>query len=434
MIRVLLADDNKMSLQYFSKLIQWEDYGYKLVSTAVDGENAWYDFQTYMPEVVIADIQMPVLSGIDLAKKVLSTTPDTVFLFLSSYKEFQYARAALQLKVYDYLLKHETTKEILIQKLEEIRTYLAQEKKKRRLFANEEISSLFLHRKENICRIEDSTSFLTGEYDCFILEEEHHFPFFIQKLQAYFPEETLPDKKILLEFCSTMEYVVGIVAASEVQFVLITTPSDNPFDFCCRLQRKLWKQFSCSYSLVMLQKRQSIQKCALAYEQNRVYLTQLYFYPSPTIIEGTYLLPQNPVLPIPEEGGQFTTIYEGILADMDRLYEAIAASKDFAAFCRTAEKWLDLLLNYDKRVVHPSTGRIVSLFAGEVSWPGCDVNAVYQWIRSKFTFLTDILALSHYREYSSFVREATYLISIHFSNCNLSVEWIADKICSFPYK
>ena len=64
MIRVLLADDNKSSLDYFAEMIDWERYGFQLVSTAVDGENAWMDFQKHHPQLVITDIQMPVLSGI----------------------------------------------------------------------------------------------------------------------------------------------------------------------------------------------------------------------------------------------------------------------------------------------------------------------------------------------------------------------------------
>ena len=91
---------------------------------------------------------MPILSGIDLAKKVLSTDPDTVFILLSSYKEFQYAHAALQLKIYDYLLKHETTKDLLIQKLADIKSYIVSEREKNYLLAKDIMYKLFVRMPE----------------------------------------------------------------------------------------------------------------------------------------------------------------------------------------------------------------------------------------------------------------------------------------------
>ena len=90
MIRVLLADDNTVSLEYFSTLIDWEHYGFQVVSTAVDGEEALYEFHRLRPEVVITDIKMPTMTGIELAERIHETSPQTVVLFLSSYSEFTY--------------------------------------------------------------------------------------------------------------------------------------------------------------------------------------------------------------------------------------------------------------------------------------------------------------------------------------------------------
>lgn len=429
MIKILLADDNKMSLQYFSELIHWEDYGYQLVATAVDGENAWYDFQKYMPQVVIADIQMPILSGIDLAKKVLSIAPDTVFLFLSSYSEFQYARAALQLKVYDYLLKHETTKKVLIEKLHEIRIHIYQEQKTQRLLAKEEVLSLFLHKQNTAHSRDEVPLSLSMKYDCFFLEQQHTFSFLLENLNHCSFDEYKLSTESLIEHCyQNFCNSVVMVPISEFQFLLLTSPNHNPFDFCCQLQRSFMSAFSCSFSIVIIKKDQTIQECASSYENIKSLLSQVYFYPSSSIIEGMYLTPQQSSSFPYDFKEQCAILSRDTLSLMDQQYQAISYTKDYTCFCQIAEEWIKILLSYDRHVIHPSSGQILSLFSDEVCHLGCDINAVYQWIRQKFVLLIDILSLGNTPPLSSVTREAIFMISNHYSNYNLNVEWIADKL------
>lgn len=431
MIRLLLADDNKMSLQYFSTLIRWEDYGYTLVPTAIDGESAWYNFQKYTPDVVIADIQMPVLSGIELAEKVLTVAPDTVFLFLSSYREFQYARAALKLKVYDYLLKHETTPEILIAKLEEIRAHLNRERKKRSLLIQEELSALFLPQVHESSLKEETESVLTGMYDCFFLEHDHPFAFLTEKLRAYFPDEKKLSKKELLRFCLASDHSVGAIALSETQFLLLTEPSSNPFDFCCLLQRSLLEHFGRSFRFVLIAKNQTLQNCAQAFSRLHAFLSGIYFYSASAVIEGLYLKPSE----VADENVSLfpvTAVQKDTCDIIRSQYQFITERKDFPAFCRIAGQWIDLLLTYHHRLIQPASGQIVTLFSAENLPVGCDVDSVYQWIYRQFSLVTELLAKSHFAGYSTIVQEAVFLISRHYANYDLNVEWIAEQLKISP--
>lgn len=432
MIKLLLADDNKMSLQYFSTLVSWEDYGYTLVPTAVDGESAWYNFQKYAPDVVIADIQMPVLSGIELARKVLAAAPDTVFLFLSSYREFQYARAALKLKVYDYLLKHETTPEVLTAKLEEIRTHLNRERKKRSLLIQEELSALFLLQTQEGAVKDETESVLTGRYDCFFLEYDHPFSFLTEKLRAYFPDEKKLSEKELLRFCLAAHHSVGAIALSDTRLLLLTDPASNPFDFCCQLQRSLLEQFGRSFRIVMIAKNQTVQECALAFSGLLSFLPGIYFYPASSVIEGPYLFTQTEAadadsffLPLP-------AVQKDTCAVIQSQYQIIAEQKNFPAFCHAAGQWIDLLLTYHHRLIQPESGLIVTLFSDRNLPDGYDVDSVYQWIYRQFSLVADILAKSHFSGYSSIVQEAVFLISRHYANYGLNVEWIAEQLKISP--
>ena len=137
MYRVMLADDNKFALEYFSGLVNWKSFGFTLVNTSIDGIEAWKNFCRFRPQVVIADVEMPGMDGIELAGKIREQSPETVILFLSSYDEFDYARAAIDLSVQDYILKQELDGPALEKKLRDIfRILKEREEKQEKLFVS----------------------------------------------------------------------------------------------------------------------------------------------------------------------------------------------------------------------------------------------------------------------------------------------------------
>lgn len=124
MIKTLLADDNKITIEYLEKMIDWEKHGFEIIATAADGIEAWDQFLKNMPDVVITDVKMPGLNGIELTKKIKEYSPDTVIVFISSYEEFSYVHSALNLGVHDYILKHETRTKVIYEKLDLIKRSL----------------------------------------------------------------------------------------------------------------------------------------------------------------------------------------------------------------------------------------------------------------------------------------------------------------------
>lgn len=443
MIKVLLADDNKMSLKYFSELIRWQDYGYELVATAVDGENAWYDFQKYKPQLVIVDIQMPVISGIELAEKIQAVNPDTVIIFLSSYSEFYYARAAVKLRVHDYLLKHETTREVLIGKLEEIREHLKLEKKKKHLLAREEITRLFLQKRESGDEQKESDGYLNERYDCFFLEIEHEFSFLRQRLNRYVDnaitlekpeaeEESREETQYLRECCKRFENYVALVQTANHEYVLITEPNKNAFDFCCMLQQLLQEETKKYCSVIILQKNRVIQDCASTYQQLHPCLKQIHFYPRATIIESSYLNEEScGTAELQRESEDFRLTNDTRIR-MEQSYQKIRSAKDYAGFCQNAGQWIDRLMTLDRRMIHPRTGQIVELFAEDEKLSEYNAESVYRWIGQKVDKADEILRMTDYRKPSAVVQDAVFLISNHYSNYDLNVEWIAEKLGISP--
>ena len=105
MYRILLVDDEKMELEALKNYIDWKTLGIDHVDTAKNGKAAYELVLDRQPDIVITDIQMPVMDGIDLAKKIYEWNRDIKIIFLTGYDSFDYAKRAIRLGVKDYLLK-----------------------------------------------------------------------------------------------------------------------------------------------------------------------------------------------------------------------------------------------------------------------------------------------------------------------------------------
>lgn len=105
MLKVILIDDEAVILLGLKKLIDWRSLGYTIVGEAMDGSEGLQLIQEKKPDIVISDIAMPGVSGIEMLKQISGSNMDIKTIFLSGYQEFSYAKEALRYGAVDYLLK-----------------------------------------------------------------------------------------------------------------------------------------------------------------------------------------------------------------------------------------------------------------------------------------------------------------------------------------
>lgn len=105
MIKVMIVDDEKYVRMGIKNDTDWALIGCEVVAEASNGEMALELAKEFRPDLVVSDIKMPKMDGIELAEKLLEKYPDTKVIFLTAYNEFEYARQAVRLGVSDYLLK-----------------------------------------------------------------------------------------------------------------------------------------------------------------------------------------------------------------------------------------------------------------------------------------------------------------------------------------
>ena len=105
MYQVLLVDDEPLILAGIKFMIDWQKNDCQIAATAGNGQQALEALRTLQPDIVICDIAMPVLSGIELLQRAAEETPETVFIMLTNHQDFQLARNSLRYRSVDYLLK-----------------------------------------------------------------------------------------------------------------------------------------------------------------------------------------------------------------------------------------------------------------------------------------------------------------------------------------
>lgn len=105
MYRLLIADDEPLQRRALTQLIGRKLPEVEVVCQAANGEEAVAGAKEYHPHLVLMDIKMPGKNGLDAAKEILESAPETKVIMLTAYDEFSYAQTALQLGAVNYLLK-----------------------------------------------------------------------------------------------------------------------------------------------------------------------------------------------------------------------------------------------------------------------------------------------------------------------------------------
>lgn len=161
--KVLIVDDEFITRQGISHMIMWEQEGFLLVGEASNGQEGIEMIEKYQPDIVLADIVMPVLNGIEFSMILQEKYPNIKLIILSSYDNFEYVRTTLLNGAVDYVLKPTLNPEILLRALKK---------------AAAGIPGFSLDRRESVALETQMERYLTGYQDS-ISEAEYkeRFPY-----------------------------------------------------------------------------------------------------------------------------------------------------------------------------------------------------------------------------------------------------------------
>jgi len=132
MIKVFLVEDEFVIRDGIKKNIDWEGHGYKFCGEASDGELAYPMIKKEKPDIVITDIRMPFMNGLELSKLIKKEMPWVEIIILSGFEEFEYAKEAINIGVAQYLTKP-ISGEDLLKELNDISIKIEENKREREI-------------------------------------------------------------------------------------------------------------------------------------------------------------------------------------------------------------------------------------------------------------------------------------------------------------
>ena len=126
---VLLVDDNPADREGIRDLIDWESIGQRIAGLAANGREGLELVRRLKPDILLTDVSMPIMNGLELSAQVNRELPETRILFMSCFDEFEYVREAMRNKAHAYILKPIRVEE-LTEELDKIRRVMDEEQRR----------------------------------------------------------------------------------------------------------------------------------------------------------------------------------------------------------------------------------------------------------------------------------------------------------------
>ncbi len=177
MYKVILVDDEYLSLDYFSQLLIWEKYGFHLSKTFTKPIEAFEYCKKNKVDIVITDVRMPNMNGVDLCKGLLNKKHTPKFIMLTAYRDFEFLHQAMQLGVSSFILKHECDSKLLLEELTKISGQLDSEEQKNRVVKRQFIRDILRGMEAKEPSISSILGYASNtQYVFFIIKRDAPYP------------------------------------------------------------------------------------------------------------------------------------------------------------------------------------------------------------------------------------------------------------------
>lgn len=150
MLKAMIVDDELLMRLGIRSMIDWEEHGFGVAYEAANGKEALEMAAREQPDLVITDIKMPVMDGLQFIREASKLLPSCKFVILSNFDEFPYVKEALKLGAADYLIKSEISPDIVIELLADVRRSRSEEGGNRAAKLPTDFSHSLTYLKENL--------------------------------------------------------------------------------------------------------------------------------------------------------------------------------------------------------------------------------------------------------------------------------------------
>jgi len=241
----MIVDDEVLAINYLKNLIIWEEYGFEVIAEATDGKKALEIYKEYKPAVVIVDIKMPVMDGLELSYELTRDDNPPEIILLTAYANFQYAQQAIEYGISNYLLKHELDQDTITTELAKIKGKLEKGNKTQKMIKHQLVKRVFEGRLADHELEEIGLNIRSGDKGLVVLVFKIRGPFIINHVfdSNYYTEESLSLKEMLdiqnsissknlnyietvemdKRFCASLLSIQNLKSEMKIQQILNTT-------------------------------------------------------------------------------------------------------------------------------------------------------------------------------------------------------------------
>lgn len=220
-MKIILVDDERIALEHVKSLLPWDSYDYEIAASASNGRTALRLCEEHRPQIMIVDIRMPVMDGLELIRAVSERKLGVKFIVMSAYEDFEYARQAIAIgSVSSYLIKHEVDRDKLLLELNKAKESWESDEKQRRIERSEQLMKVLMGA-EVLTMFQDSQA--APPYAILLIQRDSPFSAIPSPLGKTVSFQSLDYASNEISFCSGQSdwQLIGEFPLNRNQFIAL---------------------------------------------------------------------------------------------------------------------------------------------------------------------------------------------------------------------
>lgn len=435
-IRVMIVDDERLAIEDLLTIVDWQALGFEIVATAFNGTQAFAKFLQLRPQVVITDIKMPFMDGIELIRKIREVDQQVLLLLLTAYEDFSYARSAIRQGITDYIIKSEITPQRMTELLQKLRVLADKQRKNRTILTDTTVETFFALPKAPVSP--EAEEMFRRLFAFAVVEQT--MPLMLNGGQEP-PTDHLPQAEIkqLLraQTYPDMKFVAASALSERRTLLVLESPNNSAFYTYDCLNRSVTMLQS-----VLAEKSSAPFTFYLAMRPMTSYDLRQFLQNNPEVFQRKYFKREKELillerLPAPEaaapklELSHFGALLKqgdkaAAAACLQRLYAAITASGDYHSLLTISRELYFLLLRMGEtlpeRLLRPD-------LSAENNWrQWINAETICRWLTEKTGELIGQMNVQRENAYSRTVSDAIAFVHTHYAQAELSLNDIADEL------
>jgi two-component system, response regulator YesN len=439
MYKVLLVDNERIILEGISRMVEWESYGTVLAGTARNGIEAFEWIDKEQPDIVVSDIRMPGMDGLQLVEKTKERYPQVRFIMLSGFNEFEYARKTMQFGVKHYLLKPcsaQAIGEALAEVVEELKRLESRERFTERI--QSELAKVLPHAKEQFLK-ELVTNKTYGRSEWESYQSLFDIPYGHLKVRLalfqlegkYGYEHLFAVTNIAEELLGKPPLLLSTTIGERVLLLIEDRQEEKGLFGSLKTVRTVYRQFYKNDVTIALSGVGDITEARSMYRETLECLNHRFYLGEGGLITrrdtGTWPKGDGELFQYDEEklcllvkSGRV----EDVMEELDSLFGALVAARMDSELARSYALTLYMAL-----IRHCSPQRLQSTMNDLADLAGLDtIQSVKEFVAAK----ARELALGYYEvnrsKHSAMIGKVLNIIRDNMGNPELSLHWVAEEL------